>query len=165
MRFEIHGQSLTCHSPKATKRNADARRKAQLRETVLDLAREAGMSDGRTYAVCVMCGCAATVGASEGEGTALHMGHVVSDKSGGVWCPCNIVPMCGECNWALGDLTATDMVEFHYDTRDYWAGVWSPKPRTRNDYRRADRGPVAWTTIHPTATRLRCNAEDALQDA
>lgn len=165
MRFEIHGAALTCHSPKATKKNADSRRKAQLRETVLDLARQAGMSDGRTFAVCVMCGCAAVVGAREGDPTALHMGHVVPDVDGGVWCPCNIVPMCGACNWALGDHLATEWVEFRYDTRDHWAGCWMPKPRLRRDFQRAVRGPAAWDTLHPTATRLRWAAIDEGQEA
>ena len=165
MRYEIHGDSLTCHSPKATKKNADARRKAQLRETVLLLAAEAGMSDGRSYAVCVCCGEAAVVGAAEGEPTALHMGHVVSDKRGGVYCPCNIVPMCGECNWQIEDETATDVVEFHYDTRDMWAGVWTRKPRTSADYKRPARGVAGWMPVSPRAARLRAQAIDADADA
>lgn len=164
MRFEIHGSNLTCHSPKATKKNADTKRKAQLRETVLDLAAACGMSDGTSYALCVMCGCAAIVGAREGDPHALHMGHVVPDVDGGVWCPCNIVPMCGKCNWLLGDRLATDFVEFKYDTRDEWTGVWSPKPRSRFDYRRPARGALGWTPISTEAARMRQDAEDDAQD-
>ena len=161
MRYEIHGSALTCHSPRATKSNADTRRKHQLRATVLDLAKQAGMSDGLTYAICVACGCAAVAGAPAGSDVELHMGHVVADVAGGVWCPCNIVPMCGKCNRDLSDNTLTDWIELKYDPRDRWAGCWLPKPRTSREVARPARGPIGWDTVHPTATRLRCAAEDA----
>ena len=161
MRYEIHGQSLTCHSPKATKANADTRRKAQLRATVLDLARQAGKSDGLSYAICVACGMAAVAGATPGSDVELHMGHVVPDVDGGVWCPCNIVPMCGKCNRDLSDNVLTEWVEPVYDTRDYWAGMWAPKPRNSREVRRPVRGAAGWDTIHPASIRLRCEAEEA----
>ena len=100
-----------------TKANSNSATKRRILATVLALASEAGHGDGATYADCVACGRKALVGIGAREGNRFELGHVVSDSNGGEYWPTNLVPLCRDCNSAIGSDDMTDVLVMRYDTR------------------------------------------------
>lgn len=91
--------------------------------TVLHLAMQMGHSDGSTYADCVACGEPAYVGGTPRANSTFNLGHVQAKATGGVYCVCNLLPLCRQCNHDMGDVTMTDILTPHYDFRPMWDGT------------------------------------------
>lgn len=116
----------------------------RIRATVLGLAALTGHSDGKTWATCMACGENSVVGGAPSAVDTFNMGHVLADAQGGGFCPCNLVPLCRQCNAEMGDDTLTDVVPNpYYDNRAMWDGVLFDDPGM--DTRPvATRGRAAW---------------------
>jgi hypothetical protein len=115
----------------------------KIRATVLGLAALTGHSDGATWATCMACGENCVVGGAPSARDTFNMGHVLADANGGGYCPCNLVPLCRQCNEEMGDDTLTDVVPMpYYDNREMWDGVLFSDPGTET--RTVTRGRAAW---------------------
>lgn len=125
------------------KRNASAHGRRLITATVLALAAKMGHGDGSTYADCVGCGERAYVNAGPADMDAFNLGHVVADACGGVYCVCNILPLCRQCNAEMGDATLTDVMTPRYDYRYEWDGKHI-KPLAPRSTPMANRGSSRW---------------------
>jgi hypothetical protein len=109
-----------CRYSNETAVNARIRR--QTLTTVLMLAMVSGDSDGVTWANCVGCGERAHVGGTPRAMDTFNLGHVLADAEGGMYCPCNLLPLCRQCNADMGKETLTDVLVPVYDNRGAWDG-------------------------------------------
>lgn len=98
--------------------------------TVLHLAQQMGHSDGSTYADCVACGEVAYVGGTPRANSTFNLGHVVAKANGGVYCVCNLLPLCRQCNHDMADMTMTDVLTPVYDYRPTWDGTHAKREGT-----------------------------------
>jgi len=140
--------TTTNHRHYANKGKTSSIIQRRIRTTVLALAALTGHSDGATWVVCVACGERATVGGSPTAMDTFNMGHVVADANGGGYCPCNLLPLCRQCNADMGDDTLTDVLTPHYDNRSIWNGEMSSDPGL-SSAPSAQRGKARW--MAPTA--------------
>ncbi|QMP84154.1 HNH endonuclease [Streptomyces phage Coruscant] len=136
-------ETLT-HKHYANKAGTGSRTQRRIRATVLALAALTGHSDGATWVVCVACGERAVVGGAPSAMDTFNMGHVVADACGGGYCPCNLLPLCRQCNADMGDDTLTDVLTPHYDNRSIWNGELSADPGM-STAPQTNRGRARWT--------------------
>lgn len=137
--------TTTQHACKySTAREANARIRRSTLATVLYLASLTGHSDGTSYAVCVGCGENAYVGGSPRAMDTFNLGHVQADAQGGMYCPCNMLPLCRQCNADMADETLTDVLVPVYDNRSEWDGVFVPDAGTVKEADSANRGRASW---------------------
>lgn len=115
-----HNDGRTCTY--ASEKGTNARVRRQVLATVLYLASLTGHSDGATYADCVGCGERAYVGGTPRAMDTFNLGHVHSDAEGGMWCVCNFLPLCRQCNMDMGKEHMMDVLTPLYDNRDMWDG-------------------------------------------
>lgn len=140
MNTHTNGRTCTYREEKAT--NARARR--QILATVLFLASLTGHSDGATWATCVGCGERAHVGGTPRAMDTFNLGHVVADAEGGMYCPCNMVPLCRQCNADMGKETLTDVLIPVYDNRELWDGKLLSDPGVTAAAPMESRGRARW---------------------
>jgi hypothetical protein len=131
-----------CKYQNETQVNARIRR--QVLATVLYLASLTGHSDGVTYAVCVGCGQDAHVGGTPRAMDTFNLGHVLADAEGGKYCPCNLLPLCRQCNADMGKETLTDVLVPVYDNRSEWDGTLMRDPGTVAAKPETNRGRACW---------------------
>lgn len=137
----ITTETVVNHRHYAVRPSSSTARK--IRATVLGLAALTGHSDGKTWATCMACGENCVVNGAPSAKDTFNMGHVLADANGGGFCPCNLVPLCRQCNEEMGDDTLTDVVPLpYYDNRSMWDGVLFADPGAET--RTATRGRAAW---------------------
>jgi hypothetical protein len=112
--------------------------------TVLMLAMVSGDSDGATWANCVGCGQRANVGGTPRAMDTFNLGHVQADAEGGMYCPCNLLPLCRQCNADMGKETLTDVLVPMYDNRSMWNGKLLKDTGTVAAEPEANRGRASW---------------------
>lgn len=112
--------------------------------TVLMLAMVSGDSDGATWANCVGCGQRANVGGTPRAMDTFNLGHVQADAEGGMYCPCNLLPLCRQCNADMGKETLTDVLVPMYDNRSMWDGKLLKDTGTVAAEPEANRGRASW---------------------
>lgn len=122
----------------------NARIRRQTLTTVLMLAMVSGDSDGVTWANCVGCGERAHVGGTPRAMDTFNLGHVLADAEGGMYCPCNLLPLCRQCNADMGKETLTDVLVPVYDNRDAWDGKLMRDPGAVAAKPEANRGRASW---------------------
>lgn len=82
--------------------------------TMIELAESVGKANLSEFnADCSLCGDTHPL-------SNIDAGHVIPASQGGTASPANVVPMCKECNNALGDRDATAILR--YDARHLWNG-------------------------------------------
>ena len=121
-----------------------SRIRRQILSTVLYLASLTGHSDGVTWATCVGCGERAHVGGTPRAMDTFNLGHVLADAEGGMYCPCNLLPLCRECNADMGKETLTDVLIPVYDNRECWNGKFMADPGTVAAKPESNRGRARW---------------------
>ena len=131
-----------CRYSNETAVNARVRR--QTLATVLMLASLTGHSDGVTWAACVGCGERANVGGTPRAMDTFNLGHVQADAEGGMYCPCNLLPLCRQCNADMGKETLTDVLIPVYDNRGCWDGKLMSDPGTVAAKPESNRGRASW---------------------
>lgn len=136
--------ATTTHRHYANRKVTGSKVQRQIRATVLALAALTGHSDGATWVVCVGCAQRAIVGGAPSSMDTFNMGHVVADACGGGFCPCNLLPLCRQCNADMGEATLTDVLVPHYDNRSMWDGKLSLDPGM-STAPQAIRGRARWT--------------------
>jgi hypothetical protein len=122
----------------------NARSRRQILATVLYLASLTGHSDGATWADCVGCGERAHVGGTPRAMDTFNLGHVLADAEGGMYCPCNMLPLCRQCNADMGKETLTDVLIPVYDNRECWDGKLMRDPGTTAGAPMENRGRARW---------------------
>lgn len=127
----------------SSEKGTNARVRRQVLATVLYLASLTGHSDGATYADCVGCGERAHVGRAPRALDAFNLGHVHSDAEGGMWCVCNFLPLCRQCNVDMGKEHMMDVLVPIYDNRDMWDGKLLRDPGA-SEIPMEGRGRAAW---------------------
>jgi hypothetical protein len=133
----------------AAERAVNSRSRRQILATVLMLASLTGHSDGATWATCVGCGERACVGGTPRAMDTFNLGHVHSDADGGMWCVCNFLPLCRQCNVDMGKAHMMDVLIPIYDNRDMWDGKLMRDPGNNESAPEANRGMSRWN--RPTA--------------
>lgn len=133
----------------ATEKATNARVRRQMLATVLYLASLTGDSDGATWATCAGCGERACVGGTPRAMDTFNLGHVHSDADGGMWCACNFLPLCRQCNVDMGKAHMMDVLTPMYDNRDMWDGKLMRDPGTNEAAPDMNRGKGRWNA--PTA--------------
>lgn len=125
-------------------RGAGSLAKRRILATVLHLASLTGNSDGATWADCVGCGERATVGGNPRAMDTFNLGHVLADAEGGTYCPCNLLPLCRQCNADMGKETLTDVLVPTYDNRTEWDGELIKDMGMVKEEAHANRGRARW---------------------
>jgi hypothetical protein len=138
--------TTTQHACKYSNEKAvNARIRRQILATVLYLASLTGHSDGVTWATCVGCGERANVGGTPRAMDTFNLGHVQADAQCGTYCPCNLLPLCRQCNADMGDETLTDVLVPVYDNRMMWDGKFLPDTGIVAAKAESNRGRARWT--------------------
>ena len=73
-----------------------------------------------------------------------NLGHVLADAEGGMYCPCNLLPLCRQCNADMGKETLTDVLIPVYDNRECWDGKFMADPGTVTAKPESNRGRARW---------------------
>lgn len=132
------------HCRYSNEKAANARVRRQILATVLYLASLTGHSDGSTWAACVGCGERAMVGGTPRAMDTFNLGHVKADAECGSYCPCNLLPLCRQCNADMGKETLTDVLVPVYDNRDAWDGKYVADTGMVAAQPESNRGRASW---------------------